>query len=96
MGGHRKVQQSTKHRRGQRGGRTTRRALLYGELQVLEAQRDRPLSAGKAVSRAGLTRPDTSMHLACLAECGLMMWECPHYRRPEGAGAGRRSRGRRR
>ena len=50
MGGHRKVQQSTRHRRGQRGGRTTRRALLYGELQVLEAQRDRPLSAGKAVS----------------------------------------------
>ena len=44
-------------------------------LQVLEALRDGPLSAGEVVTRTGLSQPNTSMHLACLAECGLVTWE---------------------
>lgn len=44
-------------------------------LQVLEALRDGPLSAGEVVVRTGLSQPNTSMHLACLAECGLVTWE---------------------
>ncbi len=44
-------------------------------LRVLEALRDGPLSAGAVVGRTGLSQPNTSMHLACLAECGLVTWE---------------------
>jgi DNA-binding transcriptional ArsR family regulator len=44
-------------------------------LQVLEALRDAPLSAGEIVTRTGLSQPNASMHLACLAECGLVVWE---------------------
>jgi ArsR family transcriptional regulator, cadmium/lead-responsive transcriptional repressor len=44
-------------------------------LGVLEALRDGPLSAGDIVRRTGLSQPNTSMHLACLAECGLVTWE---------------------
>jgi DNA-binding transcriptional ArsR family regulator len=44
-------------------------------LRVLEALRDGPLSAGEIVRRTGLSQPNTSMHLACLAECGLVTWE---------------------
>ena len=44
-------------------------------LRVLEALRDGPLSAGEVVGRTGLSQPNTSMHLACLAECGLVTWE---------------------
>jgi len=44
-------------------------------LRVLEALRDGPLSAGKVVRRTGLSQPNTSMHLGCLAECGLVTWE---------------------
>ena len=44
-------------------------------LGVLEALRDGPLSAGEIVRRTGLSQPNTSMHLACLAECGLVTWE---------------------
>jgi DNA-binding transcriptional ArsR family regulator len=44
-------------------------------LRVLEALRDGPLSAGEIVSRTGLSQPNASMHLACLAECGLVTWE---------------------
>jgi DNA-binding transcriptional ArsR family regulator len=44
-------------------------------LQVLGALRDGPLSAGEVVARTGLSQPNTSMHLACLAECGLVTWE---------------------
>jgi DNA-binding transcriptional ArsR family regulator len=43
-------------------------------LGVLEALRDGPLSAGEVVARTGLSQPNTSMHLACLAECGLVTW----------------------
>lgn len=44
-------------------------------LRVLEALRDGALSAGKIVARTGLSQPNASMHLACLAECGLVTWE---------------------
>lgn len=44
-------------------------------LRVLEVLRDGPLSAGEIVARTGLSQPNASMHLACLAECGLATWE---------------------
>jgi DNA-binding transcriptional ArsR family regulator len=53
-------------------------------LRVLETLRDRPLSAGAIVDRTGLSQPNASMHLHCLAECGLVTWERTgkfvHYR----------------
>jgi DNA-binding transcriptional ArsR family regulator len=44
-------------------------------LRVLEALREGPLSAGAIVARTGLSQPNASMHLHCLAECGLVTWE---------------------
>ena len=44
-------------------------------LRVLEVLRDGPLSAGEIAVRAKLSQPNASMHLACLAECGLVRWE---------------------
>lgn len=44
-------------------------------LRVLEALRDGPLSAGEIVTRTRLSQPNASMHLACLAECGLVTRE---------------------
>ena len=44
-------------------------------LRVLHALRDGPLSAGQVAVRARSTQSNTSMHLACLAECGLVRWE---------------------
>ena len=44
-------------------------------LRVLEALRDGPLSAGDVAVRARLSQSNASMHLACLAECGLVRWE---------------------
>ena len=44
-------------------------------LQVMEALRDGPVSAAEVVRRTGLSQSNTSMHLACLAECGLVTWE---------------------
>ena len=44
-------------------------------LRVLETLRDGPLSAGEIVSRTRLSQPNASMHLACLAECGLVTRE---------------------
>jgi len=44
-------------------------------LSVLEALRDGPLPAGEVVTRTGLSQPNVSMHLACLAECGLVRWQ---------------------
>jgi DNA-binding transcriptional ArsR family regulator len=44
-------------------------------LRVLAALRDGPLSAGEIVIRTGLSQPNTSMHLKCLGECGLVTWE---------------------
>lgn len=58
----------------------TRAKLFRGlgdlsRLRVLEVLRDGPLSAGDIAGRAGLSQPNASMHLACLAECGLVRWE---------------------
>ena len=44
-------------------------------LRVLTVLRQGPLSAGEIVARTGLGQPNASMHLACLAECGLVTWE---------------------
>jgi len=44
-------------------------------LRVLTALCDGPLSAGEIVTRTGLSQPNTSMHLKCLGECGLVTWE---------------------
>jgi len=44
-------------------------------LGVLEALRDSPLPVGEVVTRTGLSQPNVSMHLACLAECGLVRWQ---------------------
>lgn len=44
-------------------------------LRVLTALRDGPLTAGEIVTRGGLSQPNTSMHLKCLGECGLVTWE---------------------
>jgi ArsR family transcriptional regulator, cadmium/lead-responsive transcriptional repressor len=44
-------------------------------LRVLTVLREGPLSAGAIVARTGLGQPNASMHLACLAECGLVTWE---------------------
>lgn len=30
---------------------------------------------GGIVARTGLSQPNVSMHLACLAECGLVRWQ---------------------
>ena len=44
-------------------------------LRVLAALRDGPLAVGVVVERTGLTQPNASMHLRCLAECGLVTRE---------------------
>lgn len=44
-------------------------------LRVLEVLRDGPLSVSEIVTRTGLTQPNASMHLSCLAECGLVTRE---------------------
>lgn len=59
----------------------TLRAKLFrgladpSRLGVLEALRDGPLQVGEVVNRTGLSQPSVSMHLACLAECGLVRWQ---------------------
>ncbi len=44
-------------------------------LRVLEALRDGPVRAGEIVHRTGLSQPNASMHLHCLADCGLVTWD---------------------
>jgi DNA-binding transcriptional ArsR family regulator len=44
-------------------------------LAVLEALRDGALSVNEVVRRTRLTQPNVSMHLGCLAECGLVIRE---------------------
>ena len=63
-----------------RAGMQLRAKLFRGladlsRLRVLETLRDGPLSAGEIVSRTRLSQPNASMHLACLAECGLVTRE---------------------
>lgn len=42
---------------------------------MLDVLRDGALTAGEIAARARLSQPNASMHLACLAECGLVRWE---------------------
>ena len=64
-----------------KGPETGVRAKLFrglgdpSRLRVLETLRDGPLSVGEVVQRTGLNQPNASMHLGCLAECGLVTWE---------------------
>ncbi len=44
-------------------------------LGVLACLRDGPQSVGRIVARTDLTQPNVSMHLRCLAECGLVTRE---------------------
>ena len=44
-------------------------------LGVIETLREGPLPVSEVVTRTGLSQPNVSMHLACLAECGLVQWQ---------------------
>ncbi|MBI2161189.1 MAG: winged helix-turn-helix transcriptional regulator [Candidatus Rokubacteria bacterium] len=44
-------------------------------LRVLACLRDGPQSVGALVARTRLTQPNVSMHLGCLADCGLVTRE---------------------
>jgi DNA-binding transcriptional ArsR family regulator len=44
-------------------------------LSVLEGLRDGPRNVGEVVARTGLTQSNVSMHLGCLADCGLVARE---------------------
>jgi DNA-binding transcriptional ArsR family regulator len=44
-------------------------------LTILEALRAGPLSVGEIVSITGLSQPNTSNHLSCLHDCGLVARE---------------------
>jgi DNA-binding transcriptional ArsR family regulator len=41
-------------------------------LAILECLRDGPLCVSAIAGRTGLSQPNTSMHLACLEDCGLV------------------------
>jgi len=53
-------------------------------LNILDALRGGELSAGKVAQATGLSPSNTSRHLACLRECGLVEarqdWRHVHYR----------------
>ncbi|HEX7119479.1 MAG TPA: metalloregulator ArsR/SmtB family transcription factor [Longimicrobiales bacterium] len=44
-------------------------------LAILEALRAGPRSVGEVVEATGLSQPNTSNHLACLHDCGLVQRE---------------------
>lgn len=44
-------------------------------LSILEALRGGPLSVSQIVDATGLSQPNTSNHLACLLDCGLVRRE---------------------
>jgi DNA-binding transcriptional ArsR family regulator len=44
-------------------------------LSILDALRTEPLTVGAVAERTGLSQPNTSNHLACLLECGLVARE---------------------
>lgn len=51
--------------------------LFYGfsdtsRLSILEALCDTPLNVGEIVERTGLSQSNTSNHLSCLRDCGLV------------------------
>jgi len=44
-------------------------------LAILDALRDGPSAVGEIAEATGLTQPNTSNHLACLLDCGLVTRE---------------------
>ena len=44
-------------------------------LSILEALRDGPRTVSEIVEATGLSQPNTSNHLACLRDCGLVIGE---------------------
>ena len=44
-------------------------------LSIIEALREEPLTVGEIVDETGLSQPNASNHLRCLAECGLVRSE---------------------
>ncbi len=48
-------------------------------LSIMEALRRGPLTVGEIAATTGLSQPNTSNHLACLRDCGLVLSE--HYGR---------------
>jgi DNA-binding transcriptional ArsR family regulator len=44
-------------------------------LSILESLREGPRSVGEIVEVTGLSQPNTSNHLACLLDCGLVVRE---------------------
>jgi len=44
-------------------------------LKILEALRDAPLTVGEIAEATGLSQPNTSNHLGCLRDCGLVLAE---------------------
>jgi DNA-binding transcriptional ArsR family regulator len=57
-------------------------------LAILEALRTGELTSGDVAAAAGLSPSNTSRHLACLKECGLVEarqdWRCVYYCLAEG------------
>lgn len=58
-------------------GATVKAKLFRGladpsRLAILESLRNEPLTVGEIVLAAGLSQSNTSNHLACLHECGLV------------------------
>jgi len=47
----------------------------HSRLAILETLRDGPLAVGQIVERSGLTQSNTSNHLRCLSDCGLVVSE---------------------
>lgn len=47
----------------------------HSRLAILETLRDGPLAVGQIVERSGLTQSNTSNHLRCLSDCGLVISE---------------------
>lgn len=44
-------------------------------LAILESLREGPLTLGEIVEATGLSRPNTSNHLRCLRDCGVLVSE---------------------
>jgi DNA-binding transcriptional ArsR family regulator len=47
----------------------------HSRLAILETLSDGPLAVGQIVEKSGLTQSNTSNHLKCLSECGLVTSE---------------------
>jgi DNA-binding transcriptional ArsR family regulator len=44
-------------------------------LKILEVLRSGPMTVGEIVDMTGLSQPNTSNHLSCLRDCGLVLAE---------------------